>query len=124
MKFCTEGSKASGHYSPAVISRGMVYVSGQTSADPETGKPAEGGVGAETAMALKKVEKVLKAAGCAKENIVACNVFTVAAEDWAEVNKAYGAFFGDHKPARTIAPIRELNHGCRVEINVIAELPD
>ena len=72
----------------------------------------------------RKVEKVLKAAGCTKENIVACNVFTVAAEDWAEVNKAYGAFFERHKPARTIAPIRELNHGCRVEINVIAELPE
>lgn len=124
MKFCTGGSQPAGHYSPAVISHGMVYVSGQTSVAPETGRPAEGGVAAEVLMALTKLERVLKDAGCVKENVVNCHVYTTSAADWGAVNEAYGKFFGEHRPARTIAPVKELRLGCCVEIDAIAELPE
>lgn len=115
-------SSAKGHYSPAMISGNTVYVSGQTSADPSTGLPAIGGIEAETLMALKKMEAVLKDAGCTKEQVVMCRVYIITADDWAAVNKVYSEFFGDHKPARATVPIRELNNGCRVEIEAIAEL--
>lgn len=115
-------SKTRGHYSPAMISGNTVYVSGQTSADPSTGMPVEGGIEAETKMALEKMERVLKDAGCTKEQVVMCRVYIVSADDWAPVNKAYSEFFGNHKPARAAIPIRELSNGCRVEIEAIAEL--
>lgn len=31
-------------------------------------------------------------------------------------------FFGSHKPARAIIPIKELSHGCLIELEAIAEL--
>lgn len=111
-----------GHYTPGIISNGNLYVSGQTSADPATGKPVEGGIRAETIMALNKIEAVLKAAGVTKEAVVMCRVYITSASLWGEVNDAYREFFGDHKPARVTVPIKELNHGCLVEIEAIAEI--
>jgi reactive intermediate/imine deaminase len=105
-----------------MISGNTVYVSGQTSADPETGLPAPGGIEAETQMALDKMERVLKDAGCTKEQVVMCRVYILTADDWDAVNGVYSAFFGDHKPARAIVPIRELSKGCRIEIEAVAEL--
>ena len=96
MKF-SYGATPRGHYTPAVISRGMVYISGQTSLDGATGLPAAGGVEAEAMFALRKLDPI---------------------------NKAYAAYFGDHKPARVALPVKELNKGCRVEIEAIAELPE
>lgn len=118
------GATPRGHYTPAMISRGNVYISGQTSADPATGKPAEGGLEAETMTALGKLESILKDAGCTKENVVMCRVYIVSIDDWAEVDAAYSRFFGSHKPARAVIPIRELNAGCRIEIEAVAELPE
>ncbi len=116
------GAPARGHYVPAMISGNTVYVSGQTSADPETGLPVAGGIEAEAKMALDKMERVLKDAGCTKEQVVMCRVYILTAEDWDTVNGVYSAFFGDHKPARAIVPIRELSKGCRIEIEAVAEL--
>ena len=53
-----------------------------------------------------------------------CRVYMTCNEDWDPINKAYAAYFGDHKPARIALPIKELNKGCRVEVEVIAELPE
>ena len=97
-----------GHYSAGVISGNTLYISGQTSADPTTGKPAEGGFAQEMTMALLKMESVLKAAGCAREDVLMCQV--------------YAEFFGSHKPARIVLPVPPLSNGCQVELTAIAEV--
>ncbi|KGR79186.1 RidA family protein [Ureibacillus manganicus] len=113
-----------GHYSPAMISGNTVYISGQTSADPKTGMPVPGGIEAETIMALEKLETVLENAGCTKEQVVMCRVYITSANDWDSVNHVYSQFFGEHKPARAVIPILELNNGCKIELEAIAELVD
>lgn len=123
MKF-SYGAPTRGHYTPAVISGRTVYISGQTSMDSTTGLPVEGGVEAETSFALEKLDPILEAAGCTKDNIVMCRVYIVSSDDWEPVNIAYSKYFGDHKPARVTVPIKELSKGCRVEIEAIAELPE
>lgn len=111
-----------GHYTPGIISNGTLYISGQTSVNPETGKVPTGGIKEETAVALKKIEYVLEAAGLKKENVVMCRIYMTSSDFWSEVNEAYIEFFGEHKPARIAVPVRELNHGCLVEIEAIAEV--
>ena len=123
MKF-SYGATARGHYTPAVISGRTVYISGQTSMDPNTGLPVEGGVEAEATYTLEKLDAILAAAGCTKDNIVMCRVYIVSNDDWEPVNISYANYFGDHKPARVAVPVRELSKGCRVEIEAIAELPE
>ena len=122
MKRVFTNNAPAGHYTPGIISNGTLYVSGQTSVNPATGKPAEGGVKAETLMALKKMEDVLAAAGVTKEAVVMCRIYMTSSSLWGEVNEAYKEFFGDHKPARIAVPIKELNHGCLIEVEAIAEI--
>ena len=111
-----------GHYYPGMISGNTLYISGQTSADPTTKFPAEGGFEAEMQMALKKVESILEAAGCTKENVVMCKIYLTSMELWDQANKVYGEFFGQHKPARIVLPVGPLTNGCQIEIETIAEL--
>ena len=53
-----------GHYVPGVVSRGVLYVSGQLPMNHETGIMETGNIAAQTRMALHNVDLVLKAAGC------------------------------------------------------------
>ena len=111
-----------GHYSTAMIIGNTVYISGQTSADPATGLPAVGGFEAEMKMALGKLESILKAAGCTKENVGMVKIYLPSRELWGQANEVYSEFFGDHKPARIVLPVGELNKGCLVELEAVAEV--
>lgn len=112
-----------GHYSPGVISNGMLYVSGQLSLDPDTRRVVEGGVDAHLRQALNNMERVLKAAGLDRGSVVQCRVYVADIEDWDKVNAVYAEFFGDHKPARIVLPVGKLHFGCLVEVEAVAELP-
>ena len=113
-----------GHYSPGVISNGMLYVSGQLSIDPDTRELPAGGVKDHARQALSNVERVLKEAGAAKENVVQCRIYLIGVKNWDAVNEVYSEFFGDHKPARIVVPVPELHGGSLVEIEAVAELGD
>jgi len=58
-------SPNTGHYTPGVISHGMLYISGQLSIDPDTRKVPEGDIAAHARLALANLDRVLQAAGLA-----------------------------------------------------------
>ena len=64
MKFIDPGFKGNnpGHYSTAVVSNGMLYVSGLLSMDPDTREVCTGDIQAHAAQALQNLDRVLKAA--------------------------------------------------------------
>ena len=110
-----------GHYSPGILSNGMLYISGQLSIDPDTRALPEGGAAAHAALALKNVERVLKEAGLTRNDVVQCRVYVADVALWDAVNAVYAEFFGSHKPARVVVPVPSLHFGCLVEIEAIAE---
>jgi reactive intermediate/imine deaminase len=120
MKFIDNKKSSPAHYSAAVIHNGLVYVSGQISVDPATGKIPEGGVVAETRQALSNLETVLTAAGAKKTDVLQCRVYTPDVELWGEINAVYAEFFGSHKPARSVVPTTKLHYGCLIEIEAVA----
>ena len=124
MKFVEVESKvkSTGHYTPGVISNGMLYISGQLPADPDTGKTIEGDIKAQTKRALLNVERVLTAAGLSKNNVVQCRVYIPDVALWGDVNQVYSDFFMDHKPARVVVPSRNLFGDALVEIEASAEM--
>ncbi len=124
MRFINGSTSKGGHYSPGVVSHGTLYISGQLPMDHAAGRLAEGGAAAQTKAALENVERILLAAGAQKENVVLCRVYVPDVALWDEVNAAYAAFFGAHKPARVVVPTTTLHHGALVEIEAIAELPE
>ena len=87
-----DSPKAGGHYSPGVISNGMLYISGQLPVDPETGNTITGDVSAHALRALQNMELILIAAGLSKENVVLCRVYISDVALWANVNSVYASF--------------------------------
>lgn len=111
-----------GHYSPAIAAGGLLFVSGQLSRNPDTGTVAEGGWTEHAELALANVDRVLREAGCSREDIVQLRIFIAGGEGWDPVNEACAGFFGPHKPARIVVPVAELHFGCLVEIEAVAEM--
>ncbi len=124
MKMISGKTSAGGHYSPGVISRGMLYISGQLPMDHGTGRLVQGGAAEQAMAALRNMERVLAAAGVSKEAVVLCRVYIPDVSLWDEVNRAYAEFFGGHRPARVVVPTGRLHHGALVEIEAAAEMPE
>ena len=114
--------KSTGHYAPAMEHGGLLYISGQLSLNPATGQRPEGGAAAETRQALDNMETVLQAAGIDRTHVLHCRVYTPDVALWDTINAEYAAFFGAHKPARTVVPTAPLHHGCLVEIDAVAAM--
>lgn len=111
-----------GHYTPGIISNGMLYISGQLSIDPDTRKVPDGGIETHAKLALENVDRVLKEAGLCRSDIVQCRVYVSDIEQWDIVNQVYAEFFGEQKPVRIVVPVGKLHFGCLVEIEAIAEV--
>jgi 2-iminobutanoate/2-iminopropanoate deaminase len=113
-----------GHYSQAIVHGGLVYVAGQLPVDPQTRRPlADADVETQTARALANLDAVLLAAGSRRDLVLRVTVYVADVSLWGRVNAAYAAFFGDHRPARTVVPTGPLHHGVLVEIDAVAALP-
>ena len=115
------GVPPAGHYSPAVIHNGTVYVSGQLARVP--GKPADfapEGIAAQTAQCLRNAETILKAAGSNRESVLRTTIYVSDITDWGAVNGAFAEFFGEHKPARSIIPVNKFKSGFLIEIDIVA----
>ena len=120
-KIVTESSvRDGGHYTPGIKHNGVLYISGQLSIDPNTGKPAEGGVCEETRQALKNLDTVLVNANVKREDVLQCRVYVSDISYWGDVNIAYAEYFGEHKPARVVVPVGNMYGGCKVEIEAVA----
>ena len=115
-----DAPKAIGPYSQAVVSNGMVYISGSAGVDPETGKLLEG-IEQQTEQAIKNIEAILKAAGTDFSQVVKTTCFLQDMADFSVFNGIYEKAFIS-KPARSCVAVKELPAHFLCEIEVIAEV--
>ena len=122
MKYCNhEGApQTPAHYSAAVREGNTLYISGQLPLDPVTRKHCEGGIREQTLQALRNLEALVVQEGGSRSDILRTTAYIAHMDDWGAVNEVYREFFGDHKPARTIAAVPEIHFGFLVEIDGIA----
>src|ERR1043165_6396716 len=90
-----------GPYSPAVRAGDCIYVAGQISVDPVSGKVISGDVKVETRHVLKNIKAILEGCGSSLAQVVRCGVYLIDAADFQAMNEVYAEFFGEAKPART-----------------------
>ena len=109
-----------GHYSPGIVSNGLIYVSGQLPMDLKTREPFTGPIEEQTELALRNVEAVLHAAGSDLNHVLQMTVYVSDMELWGRVNEAYARVMGDHRPARAMIPVKDLHFGTQIEIQAIA----
>ncbi len=114
--------KAIGPYAHAWQSGSLIFCSGQTPLNPVTMQIEGATVTEQTTLVLSNLESVLKAAGCDRTRVVKTSVFLKNFADFERMNKAYEAFFGDHKPARTTVEVSRLPKDALVEIECVAEV--
>jgi len=116
----TTGAPAAiGPYSQAIVVNDMVFTSGQIALKPD-GSFVEGDVEAQTIQVLENLKAVLKEAGSSLKKVVKTTIFLANMDDFAKVNEVYGAFFKEHKPARSTVGVKTLPKNALVEIEAIA----
>jgi 2-iminobutanoate/2-iminopropanoate deaminase len=112
--------KPVGPYSPGVGFERLIFVSGQGSTDPATGRVAGPDIEAQTEQCLKNVQAILRAGGSDLQYALRCGVFLLDMADFPRMNAAYERMFGAHRPARTTIQAAALpGSGLRVEIDCI-----
>ena len=111
---------AIGPYSQAIRNGNLLFIAGQTSVDPATGKIVPGGPAAEAEQCLKNVRAILQAAGMDMQHVVKATVFLTDMAHFALVNEVYAKAFSAPFPARSCVAVRALPLGCLVEIEAIA----
>ena len=115
---------AAGPYSHAVISNGLVFISGQVHVDPNTGQLVEGSVGEQTNRCLENVAIVAAAAGAQLSDAVRMGIYVTDMGTFKDVNDAYATYFESDPPARSTVAVAGLPLGAQVEIDAVIALPD
>mgnify|MGYP002779051383 CR=1 FL=1 len=113
-----------GHYSPAVVRNGLIFVSGQLPMNLETLEIENGSIEAQAELALLNVERILHAAGSDLQNVLQMTIYISDIELWGEVNEVYARILGEHKPARAIVPVKNLHFDTKIEIQAIAAVKE
>ncbi len=109
-----------GHYSPAVVHGGLVFVSGQLAVHPETGEEVTASIEAQTEQCLRNVEAVLRAAGSDLSRVLKMTIYVSDESLWGAVNETYARVMGARKPARAIIPVNKFRGDFLIEVEAIA----
>jgi 2-iminobutanoate/2-iminopropanoate deaminase len=111
---------AVGPYSQAIEANGFVFISGQISLDPQTGKMVEGGVKEQTHQVLKNIKAILDSAELNFNHVIKSTVFLSDMSDFAAMNEVYAEYYTSDQPARAAFAVKGLPLGALVEIESIA----
>ena len=119
------GSPTSGPYVPAVEARcggfRQLFVSGQGTTDPATGKRVLGDMAAQARAALENLRNAVQESGFSMNDIVRVTLYLVRMDDIAVVNDVYREYFDSaHFPARSTVAVKELPGGQSIELDAIA----
>jgi 2-iminobutanoate/2-iminopropanoate deaminase len=114
------GAASVGPYSHAVESGELLFLSGQTPIDSQTGKLVEGDIAAQTNQCFQNLFNVLAAAGLTPDDVVKVNVFLTDIDDFMAMNAVYSKQFTHPYPARTTIGVAALPLHARIEIEIIA----
>ncbi len=106
-------------YSPGIVAGDLVYVAGQGSRDPKTGRHSET-LEDQVRQAIENVRTVLQAGGMDLSYAVSCHVYLDDLENYARMNAVYGQLFTENPPVRTTIAVPALPDDSHIEITCIA----
>lgn len=109
-----------GHYSHAVVSNGLMYVSGILPEPAHAGQ--ENSFERQVRSVFTRGQLILEAGNSSLQQVVQCTAYIADVAHWAQFNEIYAEIFGQHKPARAVVPVAHLHYGFLVEVQLVAEV--
>lgn len=109
-----------GPYNQAVLSNGVLYVSGQIAINPLSNNLVINSVEEETQQVMSNLSAVLTEAGFSFNDVVKSTIFLTNMSLFPVVNEIYGSYFATDFPARETVAVAGLPKGVNVEISLIA----
>ena len=107
-KNLSTGSK----WEPIIGYSRLVKVGGQIFVSGTTGSGADGKVTGnsyqQTKQALLNIETALKSVGASMKDVVRTRIYCANIDEWQEVGKAHGEFFGEIRPATAMVEVKRL----------------
>lgn len=107
-------------FSRAVRIGNTVHVSGTGPVGADEANAAD-----QTRHVLTIIQKILEQAGARLEDVVRTRMYLTHVEDWEEVGRVHGEFFGSIRPAATMVVVAKLlNPSWRIEMEAEATISD
>ena len=88
------------------------------------GTLVEGDIQVQTRAVMENLQAVLEAAGSSWAHAVKCTCFLADMNDFAAFNEVYGSYLSDTPPARSTVQVARLPKDARVEVEVVAWVPE
>jgi 2-iminobutanoate/2-iminopropanoate deaminase len=107
-------------FAHAAVAGDHVYVAGMLGLEDDFSRVVGGGIGAETAQALRHVERILAACEATLADVVKVTAYLTDLSEWDEMNRAYIEMFGARTPARIAVGCDNLLFGATVELDCTA----
>jgi 2-iminobutanoate/2-iminopropanoate deaminase len=111
--------KAIGPYSQAILSKDLLFVSGQLGIDPVKGALVEG-IEAQTKQVMENLRNILQASGMGFENVLKITIYVTDLGNFKTVNEIYGSVFKAEPPARATVQVCALPLKGLVEMDMVA----
>jgi 2-iminobutanoate/2-iminopropanoate deaminase len=109
-----------GPYSQGIKAGNMLFVSGQGSIDPKTGKMLGEDVETQTRQTMQNIKAIVEASGFSMSDLVKVSIYLKNASDFQKMNEIYRTFFSQNPPTRTTVQTGFVNPSMLIEIDAIA----
>ncbi len=116
---------AIGPYSQAVLSEGLLFVSGQIPLDPQSGEVVAGGIDVQVTRIMENLKMILMEAGASDsvfDGVLKTTIYLTDLSNFAKVNEVYAEYFTEPYPARATVEVSKLPKDVLIEIDLIARV--